>query len=750
MRGLFAAIFFFFTSYTFSQAVIETGRLKGHVIAEGEKMELASVILLKTTFTATTDNKGDFDLKGIPVGKYQLRVTYVGYENFQQEVIIKPGQQAEVKAELIPLASNLKETVITGSLKEVSKLQSITPIDVYTSKFFLRNPTSNVWEAIGNVNGIYSDVDQGVSNTNDVQINGLEGNYTMILIDGVPSMNGLAGIYTLNALPLSNIDKIEVLKGASSSVYGSGAIAGVINIITKDPANTPRFAANVELTSKLETVADLSASFKIKKVSSIISLSLDNSNYRWDINDDNFMDNPLTNRVAFFNKWSVERKDKRIATVYARYLFEDRFGGQVNTPGHLTGSDQYYTEWIRTNQWQAGFQYQLPVKEKVLLSADYSEHYQQAWFGLSNYKGLQRTAFAQITWNKQVDKVNGLLFGASYRLKYYSDNTGLSNDSVTGIGNYLHVGGIFLEDELTLAVNHKLLIGSRFEYNNSSGPVATPRMIYKWNSLNEKNIIRISLGTGYRTPNLLNDGFGALNGSRKIVVAEKLKSEYAVTSCINYTRVQELTGGLLNLDFSAFYTYFTNYINPDYSQPGLIVYANTKGGAMAPGFSGNADFTFNYPLKVGVGFTYVNVFEINIADNGQKEREQTQHSPPLIAQFYFSYNFPVPQLSLDWTGNLISPMLLSTVPNDFRPSHSTWYTIQNIQVTKKFKNGIEIYAGIKNLFNFIQKDPILRPNDPFNRTVTVNNPYNYMFDTTYGFMSMEGIKGFVGFRYTML
>ncbi|MDB5284940.1 MAG: TonB-dependent receptor, partial [Bacteroidota bacterium] len=353
-------------------------------------------------------------------------------------------------------------------------------------------------------------------------------------------------------------------------------------------------------------------------------------------------------------------------------------------------------------------------------------------------------------WNKKVDKVNELLFGASYRLKYYKDNTGLSTDSITSTDNYLHVGGIFLEDELSLAVNHKLLIGSRFEYNNSSGPVATPRMVYKWNSMDEKNVIRISLGTGYRTPNLLNDGFGALNGSRKIFVAEKLKSEYAVTPSANYTRVQELKGGLLNLDFSAFYTYFTNYINPDYDQnPALIVYSNTKGGAMAPGFSANADFTFNYPLKVGVGFTYVNVFEINIDEQGKKQREEPQHSPPFTAQFYFSYNFPIPQLSLDYIGNLISPMLLSTVPNDFRPSHSTWFTIQNIQVTKKFKNGMEIYAGIKNLFNFIQKDPILRPFDPFNRDVANNNPNNYRFDTTYGFMTMEGIKGFVGFRYTL-
>jgi outer membrane receptor for ferrienterochelin and colicins len=94
-------------------------------------------------------------------------------------------------------------------------------------------------------------------------------------------------------------------------------------------------------------------------------------------------------------------------------------------------------------------------------------------------------------------------------------------------------------------------------------------------------------------------------------------------------------------------------------------------------------------------------------------------------------------------------MLLSTVPADNRPSKSPWFTIQNIQLTKKFNNGIEIYAGLKNIFNFIQKEPILRPFDPFNRQTAIDNPNNYTFDTTYGFTSTQGIKGFAGLRYTL-
>jgi outer membrane receptor for ferrienterochelin and colicins len=213
--------------------------------------------------------------------------------------------------------------------------------------------------------------------------------------------------------------------------------------------------------------------------------------------------------------------------------------------------------------------------------------------------------------------------------------------------------------------------------------------------------------------------------------------------------VQDIGEGVLNLDVNVFYTHFFNFINPDYSEPGLIIYQNNRLGANSTGFNLNADFTFNYPLKVGVGVTYVYTYQLEKNDAGVKEKEIPVHAPPLTANYYLSYNFPVPQLSIDWTGNLVSPMFLSTVPNDFRPSKSPWFTIMNIQLTKKFSNGLEIYLGLKNIFNFVQQEPILRPQDPFNRDIYVDNPNHYRFDTTYGFTSTQGIKGFVGFRYVL-
>jgi outer membrane receptor for ferrienterochelin and colicins len=94
-------------------------------------------------------------------------------------------------------------------------------------------------------------------------------------------------------------------------------------------------------------------------------------------------------------------------------------------------------------------------------------------------------------------------------------------------------------------------------------------------------------------------------------------------------------------------------------------------------------------------------------------------------------------------------MQLPVVPNDYRPSQSPWYTLANIQVTKIFSSGVEIYGGAKNIFNFVPEDPLLRPFDPFDKNITVNNPYGYTFDTSYNYAPIQGIRAFAGVRYTL-
>lgn len=129
-------------------------------------------------------------------------------------------------------SSTIDEVVISGTMKAVNRLDSPVPVEVYTPTFLKKNPTPNVFEALQNINGVRPQLNCNICNAGDIHINGLEGPYTMVLIDGMPIVSSLGTVYGLSGIPNSLIERIEIVKGPASSLYGSEAVGGLINIIT--------------------------------------------------------------------------------------------------------------------------------------------------------------------------------------------------------------------------------------------------------------------------------------------------------------------------------------------------------------------------------------------------------------------------------------------------------------------------------------------------------------------------------------
>lgn len=140
--------------------------------------------------------------------------------------------------------TTLNEVVVTGTLKPISRLETAVPVEVYTTTFLKKNPTPNIFEALQNINGVRPQLNCNICNTGDIHINGLEGPYTMVNIDGMPIVSGLSTVYGLTGIPNSLIDRIEIVKGPASSLYGSEAVGGLINIITKKAENALLFFAD--------------------------------------------------------------------------------------------------------------------------------------------------------------------------------------------------------------------------------------------------------------------------------------------------------------------------------------------------------------------------------------------------------------------------------------------------------------------------------------------------------------------------
>lgn len=729
----------------------QTSTLKGVVTDGKNPIPAASVTLPALTLFTTADDEGNYEIKNIPAGTYEVIYSSVGFKTIRRKVTFA-GQPVEVNILLDEEGQSLEEVVITGTMKEVSRTESPIPVEIITSKLFKKNPTATLFEAVGMVNGVQPQLNCSVCNTGDIHINGMEGPYTMILIDGMPIVSALSTVYGLNGIPNSIVDRIEVVKGPGSSLYGSEAMGGIINVVTKSPLKAPAISADIFTTSWGDVNMDAALRLKAGKATGLLGVNYFVFKEKHDHNHDNFTDVTLQDRISIFNKWNFERKDNRIASIAGRYVYEDRWGGELQWNKSLRGSNQVYGESIYTRRAELIGLYQLPVSERIFTQYSYNWHDQNSWYGTTPYMANQQVGFIQTYWDKQFGEKHNFLLGAALRYTLYDDNTPATE--YVGGGNHPSkkvLPGLFIQDEWTITEKHKLLGGYRYDHDNDHGSVHSPRIAYKF-SPNTNNTVRASFGTGFRVVNLFTEDHAALTGAREVVIEEELKPERSYNANLNYVLKIPTENFFLGFDITGFYSYFTNKIVGDFdTDPNKIIYDNLKGHAISQGISLNTDLTFTFPLKIMAGISYMDVYQMEERADGRLHRSVQLHAPKWSGNFVASYSLPQ-NFSVDLTGNFYGPMRLPILPNDYRPEYSPWFCIANLQLTKKFDYGLEFYGGVKNLFDFRPKDPIMRPFDPFDQNVNdpVNNPNNYTFDPSYNYASMQGRRMFLGVRYNLL
>jgi outer membrane receptor for ferrienterochelin and colicins len=736
-------------SFFFAQSTI-----KGTVTADGMPLQYANIVLKKSTQTSASNEDGLYSFKNLAAGNYEIAVSYTGFKS--ESTNISLGDSTEVVVDFNLKENNsLDEVVITGTMKPVSRLESPVPVEVYKPVFFKKNPTANIFEALQNVNGVRPQLNCNVCNTGDIHINGLEGPYTLVLIDGMPIVSGLSTVYGLSGIPNSLLERIEIVKGPASSLYGSEAVGGLINIITKNPKNAPLFSADAFTTDWGELNVDIGLKANIGKTASVLTgINYFNYSNPIDNNNDNFTDLTLQDRISVFQKWNINRKTNKLFSMAGRFFYEDRWGGEMQWEKKHRGGTEVYGESIYTKRWELLGAYELPIDEKMLFSFSYTDHDQNSVYGDMPYIAKQRIGFGQLTWDKTLSK-HDLLFGTALRYQYYDDNTPATVEE-----DINWIPSLFVQDEVKLNESHKLLLGARYDYNNNHGSIFTPRLAYKW-KINDTNILRFNTGTGFRIVNLFTEEHAALTGSREVIVMEELKPERSFNVNLNYLKkIYTSNGTFIGLETTAWYTRFSNSIIPDYdTNPNQIIYKNLNGYAVTKGISTNMDVVFNNGLKMILGATYMDVSK---TENNTTTRQILTEK--ISATWAISYRINKLFLDVDYTGNLYGPMRLPLLGDlDPRSQYSPTWSIQNIQFTfNKFKN-FELYAGVKNILNWTPNkgNPfiIARANDPFDKNVqydtngnvqaTADNPYALTFDPGYVYGPNQGIRSFFGLRFTL-
>jgi outer membrane receptor for ferrienterochelin and colicins len=690
-----------------------------------EALPSASIFVPKTGKGILSDTEGKFQLE-ISAEDFPLQLicSSTGYVS---DTLLLQQYRPNIRIQLNPPV--LEEVVITGNLRPSYQGQSAIKVQVLSREFIRQIPgANNLMDVIDYVTGVRQQINCGVCGTNDIHINGMEGPYTLVLIDGMPIVSALGTVYGLNGIPASMIEQIEVVKGPSSTLYGSDAMAGIINIITRDPSKAPMASVESQINTHGESNTDFSIAPQIGKANTMLAGNFYYMGNRFDHNGDGFTDIPTNQRLSLFNKWAFQRKLDRKATIAAKFYTENRFGGVMDWVKSDRGSSTVYGESIRTRRAELIGTYQLPTSPNVRLDYSLTHHKQESYYGNTAYLATQQTGFANLLHFRNW-RSHSLLGGLSARYNYYDDNS-----PATMLATRKLVPGVFVQDEWQASPRFNFLSGLRMDYDRDHGIILSPRVNLLWKPV-AFSTFRLTGGTGFRTVNIFTEEHAALTGSREVVILENLAPERSINANLNYTQAISIgeSAGTLDMDF--FFTRFSNRILPDYdADPNSIVYRNLNGHAIVRGVSLKYNHNFRFPLRAELGITALQAF----SQEANMPREAQEFAPTVEGVYAISYRFKRLSTTLDINGRITGPMALPTYAFPYeRPETSPVFGIHNIQITKNLKHGFTLLAGVKNVLDYTQPSPLINPSQPFSPE----------FDTAYAYGPLQGRRFVFGFRW---
>ena len=740
---------FLFILFSIQFAFSQDHLLKGSVYAEGQPLTSASIFFKGTNLGTSTDINGQFSIYFSNIKNPELVVSYLGYKS---KTIKISSETTDLGMIILELNNKLEEVVISGTLKPISKSESPVPVEVYGQTFFKANPNASIFEALDNINGVRPQLNCSVCNTGNILINGQEGAYTMILIDGLPIVSGLSTVYGLSGIPQALIERVEIVKGPASTLFGSEAMGGVINLITKLPENTSVFSADSFVSGWGEVNTNLSYKYRLNRMTTgLLGINYFNYSNPIDNNKDGFTDLTLQDRISVFNKITLINK----FSIAAHYVYEERWGGEMNWLPIHRGGDTIYGESIYTSRFELFGKYNF--NPNLSLQFSFNDHYQNSAYGTTLFNADQTVTFGQIVWIKNFKK-NELTLGMAYRFTYYDDDTPATFNNISSHNNAskIHLPGLFVQNQILFNSYHTLLLGLRYDRNSIHGSILTPRLNYKINNSDKSSTLRLSSGSGYRIAQIFTEDHAALTGAREIVFTENLNPEKSWNANLNYVQKFIIKEGIIiDLDLGLFKTHFSNKIIPDYdSDPNKIIYSNLNGKSISNGISVNGNLLTQRGIRISLGATYIDTYA---EDNGVKT------TPYLTERFQCVWKlekkWKAIDLTLDITGTTTGPLKLPRLGElDPRPGYSDTFSILNFQLTKDWNNNLETYGGIKNILDFTPPaNSIARSFDPFDSGVvfdslgnalpSVNNPYALTFDPTYVYASNQGIRFFFGLRW---
>jgi outer membrane receptor for ferrienterochelin and colicin len=717
--------------------------IRGRVIEQNENKDIpligANVYWNNTTIGTTTDVKGNFKLSSLKTNN-ELVISYIGYQS--DTIIVKDQAYLEVN---LDNSIDLDEVIVSykRNSTEVSLLEPLNS-KIMGGKELLKAACCNLSESFETNPSVDVSFTDAVTGTRQIQMLGLAGPYTQITRENMPDVRGLSAIYGLTYIPGTWIESIHLNKGAGSVVNGFESIAGQIDVNLRNPANMDKLYLNVY--GNQNGRIELNANAKVKvseKVGTAILLHGNNNSFKDDHNGDNFMDHPIGEQYVVLNRWEYHSNNGIHFQVGVKGTYVDKNGGEMDfDPKTDKGTTNAWGMNIHTERYEAWAKLGKVNLAKPWQSVGFqisgATHSQDSYFGLNNYDAKQNTFYSNLLFQSIIKNTNHK-FKTGLSFQYDDYNEILNSFDYDRIES---VPGAFFEYTYSHLEKFNAIIGLRGDYHNEYGAFVTPRIHLRY-SLNDKTTLRASGGRGLRSANIISENTGLLASSRQFIIngdgSNKpygLNPEIAWNYGLNLTYKFKLDyrNGFISLDF--YRTDFQNQIVVDLDQsPQQASFYNLSGDSYSNSFQAQFDYELINRFDVRIAYRWYDVK--TTYSSGLNDKPLLSNHRSFINLAYETKKFWKFDYTLNWQGQKRIPDVSSNPIEYQLESNSPSFFLMNLQVSKSWQQKFDVYAGVENLLDYKQSNPILASDQPFSQ----------YFDSSLIWGPVTGRNIYFGMRY---
>ena len=731
MKRLFSALVAALCVVLSAGAQETDAHIYGHVIDRnsGEHLPYIVVMLKGTTIGVTTENTGHYMMRNVPEGNFTVEVSAIGYKTQTREVNVRKGKSYEINFTLEEDHVQIEGVIVSATRSETTRKMSPTLVNVVGMDVYNKTNATTVAQGLSFQPGVRVENNCQNCGFQQVRINGLDGQYTQILIDSRPIFSALAGVYGIEQLPANMVDRVEIMRGGGSALFGSSAIAGTINLITKEPvrnsATVSHTTTSIGGTSAFHNTTDINAS--IVSEDNKLGLAVfgqNTSKDAWDANGDGFTElSTISGQTVGFRGYIKTGLYSKLTAEY-HHLEEFRRGGDnLDLPPHEAMIAEQTDHSINPGGLKFDW-FSKDQKHRLNTFVSLQHINRDSYYGAGkdpnaygNTTDLTWVGGAQYVYKspKCIFMPADLTVGLEYNEDYLRDNM-WGYDRTTD--QTVRIASAYAQNEWKNA-QWGILIGGRLDKHNLiDGIIFSPRANLRYNPSENINF-RASYSYGFRAPQAFDEDLHIDNvgGTVSMIrLAEDLRVEKSQSVSISADLYHSWGDWQGNVLVEGFFTDLGDVFalrELGFNDEGILIKERyNESGARV--FGGNLEGKIAYRnlLQVQLGLTAQNsrYKEARSWGEGVEATRNMFRTPDFHGYLTASYN-PMKQLTLAVTGTYTGSMFIE---------HHAGMIAQNVTVKtpdfwdmgikaaydfKLYKSfSLQMNAGVQNIFNSFQKD----------------------------------------------